>query len=70
MCRTWNAQAFGSASSKDALADCAPLCRSLFLPAFLWASTLFSLLAGGCILAPPLDLWLDFEHPLHEVSGE
>ena len=50
------------------------LCPSLplpfALPPFLWASSLFSLLAGGCILAPPLDLRPDFGHPLHKDLGE
>ena len=53
----WNAQPIGSASSKDVLAECAPLCLLLFLSI---------LLAGGSILAPPLDLWPDFEHPFHK----
>ena len=47
-------------SSKEVLADCAPLCLLLFLSL---------LLAGGCILAPPLDLWPDLEHPFHKDSG-
>ena len=57
----WNAQPIGSASSKDVPADCAPLCLLLFLS---------FLLAGGCILAPPLDLWPDLERPFHKDSRE
>ena len=53
----WNAQLIGSASSKDVLADCAPLCLLLFLSL---------LLAGGWILAPPFGLWPDLEHPFHK----
>ena len=60
----WNAQPaqpVESASSKDVLANCAPLCLLLFLSLPL---------AGGCILAPPLDLWPDFEHTFHKDLRE
>ena len=44
---------------------CPSLPLTLLLPPFLWASSLLSLLAGGCILGPPPDLWPDLEYPFH-----
>ena len=58
---TWNAQPIGSDSAKAVLADCAPFCL-LLLHSLL--------LAGGCILTPPLHLWPDLEHPFHKDARE